>query len=227
MSGMGGYLQELVRRYPQLSPCLGDVAQAYGLLEELFARGGKLLICGNGGSAADSDHIVAELMKGFQLPRGVPRQVRQRLVQAFPDEGGRLADRLQGALPAISLVSHGALLSAFGNDVAPEMAFAQQVYGYGAKADALLGISTSGNSRNVINALKVAKALGLRTIGLTGRSGGRMAELCDVTVRVPADLTSHVQELHLPIYHAWCAELEAKFFGVSDRLEPTPAAATL
>lgn len=206
-------IDTLVDRYPQLSVCADDVSRTFELLTTVFVSGGKILVCGNGGSAADSDHIVAELMKGFKLPRPVPTETREWLLEAFPSDGAYLADHLQGALPAISLVGQAGLMSAFANDVAADMVFAQQVLGYGAPGDVLLGISTSGNSANVVNALKVARALGLRTAGLTGGSGGRMTELCDVAVRVPAESTSEVQELHLPVYHVLCEMLEVRFFG--------------
>lgn len=213
MAGVNSNIDALVGRYPQLGQCAEDISQAFALMADAFTAGGKLLVCGNGGSAADSDHIVAELMKGFKLPRSVPSEVRERLMGASSSDGARLADQLQGALPAISLVSHAGLMSAIANDVSADMVFAQQVFGYGAPGDCLLGISTSGNSANVLNALEVARAVGLRTVGLTGRSGGQMVEVCDVTIRVPADSTSEIQELHLPVYHVLCEMLEVRFFG--------------
>lgn len=205
-------LADLLRRYPDLAPCLGEIRAVFERLVSTFAGGGKLLICGNGGSAADSEHIVGELMKGFALERPIAPELRQALERHFPADAAYLAANLQGALPAISLVSQSALLSAFANDVAPEMAFAQQVYGYARPGDALLAISTSGNARNVVNALKVARALGVATLGLTGRTGGQMAALCDAAIRVPYDATLAVQERHLPIYHALCLMLERHFF---------------
>lgn len=151
-------------------------------------------------------------MKGFLLRRPIPTDVRARLCGDHPEQGAYLADHLQGALPAIALTGHVALSTAFQNDVAAEMIFAQQVYGYGRANDVLLGISTSGNSKNVLQAVRVAHSMGLRTIGLTGASGGQMTALCDVTMRVPATQTLEVQELHLPVYHALCCMLEAAFF---------------
>lgn len=210
---MNRFVDLLVNRYPDLAGCADQVKRAYDVLAEAFADGGKALVCGNGGSAADSDHVVGELMKGFKLPRPVSQQVRQQLATAFPEDGDYLATRLQGALPAIALTGHGAFASAFANDVAADMGFAQQVFGYGAPHDVLIAISTSGNSANVINALKVARARGITTVGLTGRSGGKMAALCDVLVNVPADETSAVQEFHLPVYHVLCEMLEVRFFG--------------
>lgn len=212
MTGVNSYIDVLMGRYPQLEQCAEDISRAFALMADTFTGGGKLLVCGNGGSAADSDHIVAELMKGFKLPRAVTSEVRERLMEASPSHGAHLADHLQGALPAISLVSHAGLMSAIANDVAADMVFAQQVFGYGARGDCLLGISTSGNSTNVLNALRVARAMGLRTVGLTGRSGGQMMEVCDVAIRVPADSTSEIQELHLPVYHVLCEMLEGRFF---------------
>lgn len=206
-------LGRLAARYPDLAPCLSDVGRAFEILRECFGGGGKLLICGSGGSAADSEHIVGELMKGFKLARPVPEGVRLRLTETFPEEGAGLAEQLQGALPALSLTSQTALLSAVANDVSADLIFAQQVYGYGRPGDAVMAISTSGNSANILHALRVARALGLHTVGLTGRSGGEMKGLCDVTICVPEDDTLQIQERHLPVYHALCELLENAFFA--------------
>lgn len=206
------HFDELVRRYPVLKACAPQIEAAFDLMVACFAAGGKLLICGNGGSAADSDHIVGELMKGFLSRRPLPADVRARLAAADPEVGPMLAETLQGALPAINLTAGSSLLSAFGNDVTPEHGFAQAVYGHGRPGDVLLGISTSGNAANVRAALCVARAQGLKTIGLTGRTGGKMAGRCDVLIAVPVDGTSEIQELHLPVYHCLCAMLEARFF---------------
>ncbi|WP_420454332.1 D-sedoheptulose-7-phosphate isomerase [Rubrivirga sp.] len=206
-------LTTLIERYPDLSECHGSIKDAYQLLELAYADDGQVLVCGNGGSAADSEHIVAELMKGFALPRAVPASVRERLALSSPETGSYLADHLQGALRAVSLVSQTSLATAFSNDVAPDMAFAQQVYGYGRPGDVVWGISTSGNSANVVHALEVGRALGLRTLGLTGRDGGALAACCDVVVRVPYVDTAAVQERHVAVYHALCLALEARFFG--------------
>jgi D-sedoheptulose 7-phosphate isomerase len=192
---------------------MSSIQAAFALLQSMYQQGGKLLICGNGGSAADSEHIVGELMKAFNLPRPLPVSVRDKFIAAFPNDGAALASKLQGALPAISLVSHTSLFTAFANDVASDMVFAQQVYGYGKAGDALLGISTSGTSKNVIYALQVARTLGLRTIGLTGHNGGKMPDLCDVTICVPYESTPDIQERHLPVYHALCLMLEEAFFS--------------
>ncbi len=206
-------LVKLLEHYPDLLPCIDDVGAASNLLTATYRSGGKLLICGNGGSAADSDHIVGELMKSFELKRPIKDDLRQRLNEISPEMGDYLADHLQGALPAISLSAHAALASAVINDIAGEMTFAQQVLGYGVKGDSLIGISTSGNSLNVRYALTIARALGLHTIGLTGKSGGKMRDLCDVTICVPFDRTLHIQERHLPIYHTLCIILEQEFFA--------------
>jgi D-sedoheptulose 7-phosphate isomerase len=206
-------LEELIARYPDLKACTPDIERAFNLLEACYRGGGKVLICGNGGSAADSEHIVGELMKGFESKRPVPEETRQRLLEASPESGDYLADHLQGALPTLSLVSQTSLLTAYANDVAAEMIFAQQVYGYGKRGDAVIGISTSGNSDNIVYALMVGRALGLDTLGFTGQGGGRMAAICDVTVRVPRERTLDIQELQLPVYHALCKMLEAAFFG--------------
>ncbi len=206
-------LQILLSRYPELAACAADIRAAYDRLRATFQQGGKVLVCGNGGSAADSEHIVGELMKGYRLPRPLPDEVRRQIIAANPDEGAYLAEHLQGALPAISLVSQAALISAFANDVAADMVYAQQVYGYGRPGDALIAISTSGNAPNVIHAVQVGRALGLITIGLTGHSGGRLKALCDITICVPADSTTAIQERHLPVYHTLCAMLEEAFFA--------------
>jgi phosphoheptose isomerase len=203
----------LVERYPDLADCLPTIVAATRAIEACYRNGGKVLVCGNGGSAADSEHIVGELMKGFNLPRRVPTDLRSNLVDRFGPDGAYLADHLQGALPAISLVSQTALLTACANDLAADMAFAQQVYGYGRAGDLLIGISTSGNARNVIHALQLGVALGLRTVGLTGKDGGAMLQFCAVSVRVPADRTADVQERHLAIYHTICSVIEEVFFA--------------
>lgn len=206
-------LDNLLTRYPDLAPCRADIVQAFQLLASSFSSGGKLLVCGNGGSAADSEHIVGELMKGFVRRRPIPPELRARLLTVSPPDGAYLADRLQGALPAISLVSQTSLVTAIANDTAADMAFAQQVYGYGRPGDAVFGISVSGNARNVLYAFQVARALGLTTLGLTGRTGGTLLPFCDVAIRVPFDLVHEAQERHLAIYHALCLMLEQEFFA--------------
>jgi phosphoheptose isomerase len=210
---MTDWFSRLYERYPDLTACRDAITAAHAILRDAFARGHKLLLCGNGGSASDCEHIVGELMKGFLLRRPVPETVRAALRDADPATAEYLADHLQGTLPAISLVGQAALTTAFANDVAADMAFAQQVYGYGRPGDVLLGISTSGNSHNVANALRVANGLGVRTIGLTGEGGGTLADLCAVAIRVPWAAVADVQERHLAVYHALCAQLEEDFFA--------------
>ena len=206
------YLEELTSRYPVLEAVKGDVLAAYEILRDCYAGGGKLMIAGNGGSCADSEHIVGELMKGFVKPRRVSEEFARALAQADPERGPELAAKLQGGLPAIALTGHNGLTTAFANDVDSSMAFAQQLNGYGRKGDVFLGISTSGNSANVMYAMAVAKAKGIRTIALTGRDGGAMGRSADVAVIVPETETYMIQELHLPVYHALCLMLEEHFF---------------
>jgi D-sedoheptulose 7-phosphate isomerase len=213
---MADHLIRMTERYPELLACREQVAAAFALLAKAFGNGNKALFCGNGGSAADCEHIVGELMKGYLLPRPVPGGLRTALLAVAPEQGDYLADHLQGALPAISLVSQVGLMTAFANDVAPDMVFAQQVYGYGRPGDVVVGISTSGNSRNVVQALQVGRAAGLRTLGFTGRTGGQMGPFCDVLVAAPAEATAAVQEQQLAIYHALCAMLEEAFFKGKD-----------
>lgn len=210
---MESYLDELLRRYPVLVACRDDIQKAYTVLVDCYTKGGKLLLCGNGGSAADCEHIVGELMKGYLHARPLPREVRARLAEADPELGKALGDTLQGSLPAINLTAGVSLNSAFGNDVTPVHAYAQAAYGHGKRGDVLLGVSTSGNAANVRAALCVARAMGISTIGMTGQGGGRMAGLCDVLIAVPARRTFEVQELHLPVYHCLCAMVEAHFWS--------------
>ncbi len=208
-------LDQLIINYPQLSVCKDDINKAFKLMLKSYTGGGKLLVCGNGGSASDSEHIVGELMKGFMLKRPISAALRQKIAAAAPADADFICANLQGALPAISLVSQSALISAYSNDVEPAMIFAQQVLGYGVEGDVLMGLSTSGNSKNVCHAASVAKAMGLSTIALTGQGGGRLREICDVTIAVPSGVTPSVQELHLPVYHTLCMMLEDEFFGNS------------
>lgn len=193
----------LYERYPALKACMDDIYAALGIMIDTYRRGGKILICGNGGSAADSDHIVGELMKGFLLCRRVTDE-------RIPEH---LRDKLQGALPAISLCAQGAVMTAFINDVEPDMMYAQLVYGYARPEDLLIGISTSGNSANVVNAIETANALGVKTLAMTGSKGGKLSDMADVTIKVPADETYKIQEYHLPVYHYLCAETEKEFFN--------------
>ena len=208
------YLEELTSRYPVLEAVKGQVLAAYEILRDCYAGGGKVLIAGNGGSCEDSEHIVGELMKGFVKRRPVSGEFAAALREADANRGEELASCLQGGLPAIALTGHAGLSTAFLNDVNGKMIYAQQLYGYGKKGDVFIGISTSGNAENVMYAVAVAKASGIRTIGLTGKNGGKMAEACDCAIVVPADETFKIQELHLPIYHALCLMLEEHFYEV-------------
>ncbi|QGH33651.1 SIS domain-containing protein [Gracilibacillus salitolerans] len=209
---MHNEIEKLIKKYPDLQQSVDTIEKAFNLLVESYRTQGKLLLCGNGGSAADCEHIVGELMKGFTLNRPVDREFERKLNEMYPEDGEYVAQHLQQTLPAISLVSHSALSTAFINDVAADMLFAQQVYGYGQVGDVVIGLSTSGNSDNVVKAMKVAKALGLKTIGFTGESGGKMNDICDVCIRVPWKETLDIQERHLPIYHTLCIMLEKEFF---------------
>lgn len=207
------YINSLLGSYPKLNVCKNDIIQAYEILRKCYSQHHKLLICGNGGSAADSEHIVGELMKGFTLPRKVPAEMSKKFTQVDNDLGNVLAEILQGALPSIALTTHTALSTAFMNDCQPVLVFAQQVYGYAQKGDCFLGISTSGNSQNVLYAAVVAKAQGLSLIGLTGAKQNKLERYCDVCIHVPETETYKIQELHLPIYHCICLMLEDYFFG--------------
>ena len=204
--------ERLFERYPILEPNRNSILNSYRIIKNTYLNKGKVLCCGNGGSAADSDHIVGELMKGFKQKRTVKNIVTDKLTKVTQEEIDYLQNNLQGALPAISLNQHNALLSAVSNDNAPDMIFAQQVYGYGREQDTLIAISTSGNSRNVVNAVLTAKLKGMRTIGLAGMNDSRLSELCDEIIRVVGKSTDEIQELHLPVYHTICAMLEADFF---------------
>ena len=209
----------LIARYPALEGCGTDIRAAITALCECYRAGGKLIVCGNGGSASDAEHIVGELMKGFLLPRHLDEAMLDKLHAVCDAKDPRAVDyfmqNLQGALPAISLPSQLAISTAFSNDQAPDLTFAQQVLGLGKEGDILLGITTSGNSKNVIYAFEIAKALGLTTVALTGTPGGRVAadDLAEIVIKAPASETYVIQEYHLPIYHALCIAAEEEFFG--------------
>lgn len=218
------YLEELIKRYPVLRETGASLYDAYHIMLASFSAGGTLLVCGNGGSASDAEHIVAELMKSYLIKRRIDDSVAHELKaledKVTSEQAGTLGfsldaltHSLEGALPAISLTSNTALLTAYGNDVDPTFVFAQQVYAYGKPGDVLFVLSTSGNSANVIAASYVALVCGMKVIALTGISGGKLGELVSCTICVPEQETFKVQELHLPIYHALCAALEAQFFG--------------
>lgn len=193
---------DLFERYPQLNICKKDIEKALFLMVDTYKKGGKILVCGNGGSAADADHIVGELMKGFLKARKITDK-------KIPQE---LREKLQGALPAISLSAHASLMTATINDNDADMVFAQQVYGYAKTDDLLIAISTSGNSKNVVNAVKVAKSLGVKAVALTGETGGTLKDLADTTICAPESETYKIQEYHLPIYHYLCASVEEEIF---------------
>lgn len=201
------HLENLISRYPSLRVCEESIQKTFEQLAKSFESSGRLYICGNGGSAADALHIVGELVKSFGLPRPIDRDLEERV-------DSELLKNLQGALPAFALVENVALASAYANDVNADYVFAQQVYAYARKGDCLLGISTSGNSQNVLNALDTARARGAVMLGLTGKDGGKMKKLCDVCIVVPEEETYKIQELHLPIYHTICFMLEEYFWGM-------------
>ena len=206
-------LEILVNRYPELSAVKKEISEAYQILENCYAHGGKLLAAGNGGSAADAEHIVGELMKGFKLPRKPEAGFADKLVKENEELGTVLAESLQGALPAIALDGHPALSTAYMNDCEPLLCFAQQVNGYGKSGDVFLGISTSGNSKNVLYAATTAHAKGMKVIGLTGAKSSKLEQMSDVCIKVPQTETYMIQELHLPVYHCLCLMLEERFFG--------------
>lgn len=207
------HIDLLCERYPALKEAEDDIAAAYQIIEESYKSGGKLLVAGNGGSAADAEHIVGELMKGFKLPRKPQPDFADKLIKENAELGAVLAENLQGALPAIALDGHLALSTAYMNDCEPLLCFAQQVNGYGKAGDVFLGISTSGNSKNVLYAATTAHAKGMKVIGLTGAKNSKLAQMSDVCIKVPQTETYMIQELHLPVYHCLCLMLEEEFFG--------------
>ena len=201
-------LEKTISNHPALTECREEIVRAYDILMSCYKSGGMVLICGNGGSAADSEHIVGEFMKGFLKKRPLPALDKDLI----SDEN--LSENMQGALPAVSLVSQTSIATAFMNDVEPDMIFAQQVYGYKNEKNVLIAITTSGNSKNIINAVKIANAFKMNSIGMTGEAGGELKDICTVTIKAPAKETYRVQEYHLPIYHALCAMVESEFFEV-------------
>ena len=206
------FIIKMINRYTALESCKKDILEASEAIIKCYSYNGKLLICGNGGSSSDADHIVGELMKSFEMKRPLDDGLKNRMLLVAGDKGEFIAGKLQNALPAISLNAHTSLISAIANDMDPNLVFAQQIVGYGRKGDVLIALSTSGNSRNIVDAVITAKALGLTVIGLTGNSGGEMKQYCDIAVCVPADKTAEVQELHLPVYHTLCRIVENSFF---------------
>ena len=211
------HIDFLCERYPALKIVESDIAEAYQILEDSYRNGGKLLVAGNGGSAADSEHIVGELMKGFKLPRKLQADFAEKLLRENKELGTVLADNLQGALPAIALDGHPALSTAYMNDCEPLLCFAQQANGYGKEGDVFLGISTSGNSKNVLYAAITAHAKGMKVIGLTSAKSSKLEQMSDVCIKVPQTETYMIQELHLPVYHCLCLMLEEEFFGAREK----------
>ena len=208
-------IDELIKNYPALEICRNDLKLATEKICSAFAAGNKIITCGNGGSAADALHIVGELMKGFALPRKISdfnKKFTADLEKNFPDHAEYFKKNLQCALPAISLVGETALTTAFANDNAPDLSFAQQLFGIGRRGDILIVISTSGNSANVLYAVEVAKVLGVTSIALTGEGGGKLKNLADISICAPSKITYKIQEFHLPIYHAICLAAENEFF---------------
>ena len=205
-------LDRLVERYPSLEVCKEDIRDAGNMIIESYKKSGQLLTCGNGGSSSDAEHIVGELMKSFSKKRPIDQDLAKAIENASDARGSLIASKLEMGLPAISLNAHSALVSAVSNDIGGDFIYAQQVIGYGRKGDVLLGISTSGNSQNVVDACIVAKAKGVKVITLTGEKGGKMKEYADVAICVPSTCTPDVQEFHLPIYHALCIMVEETFF---------------
>ncbi len=207
------HIDLLMKRYPSLETVKNEIIGAYLIMEQSYSNDGKLLVAGNGGSAADSEHMVGELMKGFKKQRKLSKEYADALINVDSKLGKILSEKLQGTLPASSLNGHIALTTAYMNDCDPLLCFAQQVNGFGSAGDVFLGISTSGNSKNILYAATVAKAKGMKVIGLTGESENKLQKYSDVCVKAPQKETYMIQELHLPIYHCWCLMLEDKFFG--------------
>jgi D-sedoheptulose 7-phosphate isomerase len=205
-------IEKLLKRHPTLISCKKDIESAIGMIKTCYQKGNKVITCGNGGSAADAEHIVGELMKGSRKKRKVSPNFRKQASEIYPREAEKICDNLQMPLPAVSLTSHISFTTAFNNDMNSEFTFAQQLFGLGKKADVLMALSTSGKAKNVINACKLAKILGIKTIGLTGKDGGELKNICDVVIRAPEEETLLIQECHLPIYHAICSAIEDVFF---------------
>ena len=206
------YLQQLIERYPRLKSISGDIKAAFDIISESFTLGGKLLIAGNGGSAADSEHIVGELMKSFVKKRNLPDSFKSNIESIDPEIAQYLTSSLQPGLPAIALSGHTSLNTAVINDIDGNITFAQQLFGYGKENDVFLGISTSGNAKNVIYAAATSKAKNMKVIALTGNTGGKLKHFSDVSIIVPETETYKIQELHLPVYHCLCLMLEDHFF---------------
>jgi len=206
-------LKDLLTRHPQFASVENEVLKAADCLIRCYENGGKVLICGNGGSCSDSDHIVGELMKGFEHKRPLAESLQSQLKKIGDERGSYLAEKLQQGLPAISLTAHSALITAIANDTDANLIFAQQVVGYGNAGDVLIAISSSGNSQNLLDAILTAKAKNLSVIGLTGETGGKMKSICDILINVPGKRTAFVQEFQMSVYHTLCMMIENHFFG--------------
>lgn len=204
--------ENLFERYPQLEVCRKDIEKAYNLLQKTYDNNHKLLIAGNGGSAADSEHMAGELMKRFKAPRPIDDELRKKLIKVDKEIGERLSNDLESPLRAVPLTSHISITTAYMNDADAKGVYAQQMLGFGDEGDTFIGISTSGNSENIINACVVAKAMGIKIIGLTGEKESKLSKMADICIRVPETDTYKVQELHLPIYHCLCLMLENNYF---------------
>ncbi|MBO5078507.1 MAG: SIS domain-containing protein [Oscillospiraceae bacterium] len=208
------FVNDFFRRHEDLIPLREDILQAGQMLIEAFEGGNQVLMCGNGGSCADCDHIAGEFLKGFLLKRPVPQDIQKVFEEKYGAEGAGIAGKLQQGLPAISLNTHSAAISAFANDVDPELVYAQQVLAYGKPGDVLIGISTSGNAANVAAAVMTANSIGVHTIGLTGKDGGKLAKLADLALIMPQMETYRIQEDHLAVYHLLCAMAEYELFDM-------------
>ena len=207
------FLDEMTGRYPKLAGTVPEIMKAADCLIGCYRQGRKVLVCGNGGSSSDSDHIAGELLKGFEQKRPLDAALQKKLISVSGERGPYLAQKLQTGLPAISLSAHTGVITAVANDTDASLIYAQQVISYGNQGDVLIGISTSGNARNVIDAAVAAKAAGMIVIGMTGETGGQLKSFCDILINVPERRTSFVQELHLPVYHTLCLIIENHFFG--------------
>ncbi len=204
---------DLYTHFPELESARESIEHAYAMLKETYLAGGKIMLCGNGGSCSDCEHIVGELMKGFLSMREPDEETKAKLKEKFPEDAEYFSKNLQRGIPAVSLAAHAGVMTAFVNDVTADMVYAQMVYAMGKEADLVWGISTSGNSKNVVNAMKMASALGIKTLGMTGEKDSKLSAICDETIRAPHGETYRIQEYHLPIYHYLCAKLEAELFG--------------
>lgn len=208
------FINAFFDRHPDLLLLQGQILQACDMVKNAFQNGNKLLLCGNGGSCADCDHIAGEFLKGFLLKRPVPAEIQNAMKEKYGEMGEEIAGKLQMGLPTISLVTHSAAISAFENDVDPELIYAQQVLAYGKPGDVLIGISTSGGAKNVAAAVMTANSLGLHTIGLTGKDGGKLAQLAELSLIMPQCETYRIQEDHLAVYHLLCAVVECEIFDM-------------